>query len=122
MEQTRIDNVNDYLVISGWESTTIDNHSGLVDNHRFFKGDPKVLAKACQPEMLVIQPRHMIVAKGSKDLVDVYLINENNLTGPCTLTLTARQSDGSVALTTNASIAPPFVLCRGCWTGSPTKR
>ena len=104
VEQSRADNANDFLVISGWESTTIDNHSGLVDNHRFFKGDPSVLAQACQPEMLFIQPRRMIVAKGDKDLIDVFLINETNRTGPQTLTLTARRPDGSVAFSTDKSV------------------
>lgn len=104
IEQSRIDNCNDDLVISGWESTTIDNHSGMVDNHRFLKGDPKVLAKACQPEMLFIQPRHMIVAKGDKDLVDIFLINETNRTGPQTLKFTAKNADGSVAFTTEKPV------------------
>jgi hypothetical protein len=104
VEQTRADNANDSIVISGWESTTIDNHSGLVDNHRFFKGDPAVLAKACQPEMIFIQPRHMIVAKGDKDLVDVYLLNETNRTGPQTLKLLARSPDGTVAFSTEKAV------------------
>lgn len=104
VEQSRADNANDFLVISGWESTTIDNHSGLVDNHRFFKGDPSVLAKACQPEMLFIQPRHMIVAKGEKDLADVFLLNENGLKGPGTLKFTAKRPDGSAAFTTEISV------------------
>ncbi len=103
--QSRVDNCNDDLVISGWESTTIDNHSGLVDNHRYFKGDPKVLAKACQPEMLFIQPRRMIVALGDKDLVDVFLINETNRTGPQTLEFTAKNSDGSTAFTTKKEVS-----------------
>jgi hypothetical protein len=94
VEQSRADNINDFLVISGWESTTIDNHSGLVDNHRFLKGDPKVIAEATQPEMLFIQPRHMIVAKGEKDLVDIFLINEKNRNGAQTLKIVAKQSDG----------------------------
>jgi hypothetical protein len=104
VEQTRIDNANDGLAISGWESTTIDNHSGLLDNHRFFKGDPKIIAEACRPESLVIQPRHVIVARGEKNLVDLFLINEVNRTGPQTLTLTAKSSDGSVAFTTEKSV------------------
>lgn len=104
VEQARVDNANDFVVISGWESTTIDNHSGLVDNHRFLKSDPGVLAQACQPEMLFVQPRHVIVAKGDKNLVDVFLINENDRTGAQTLKFTARRPDGSVAFTmeTNA--------------------
>jgi beta-galactosidase len=98
VEQSRADNANDSIVISGWESTTIDNHSGLLDNHRFFKSDPSVVAKACQPEMIFIQPRHMIEAKGDKELVDIFLLNETNRTGPQTLKFTARRPDGSVAM------------------------
>ena len=104
VEQTRIDNANDGLAISGWESTTIDNHSGLLDNHRFFKGDPKVIAAACQPELLVVQPRHVIVARGEKNLVDVFLINEVNRAGAQTLKLAAKRPDGSVAFTTEKSV------------------
>jgi beta-galactosidase len=104
IENSRIDNCNDDLVISGWESTTIDNHSGLVDNHRFLKGDPKILTKACQPEMLVIQPRRMIVAQGDKDIVDVSLINETGRSGPQTLKFTAKNPDGSVAFTTEKDV------------------
>lgn len=105
IEQARADNANDFLVISGWESTSIDNHSGLVDNHRFFKGDPSVLAQACQPEMLFIQPRHMIVATGDKDLVDVFLINETNRSGPHILKLTAKRPDGSIGFTTEKPVS-----------------
>jgi beta-galactosidase len=99
IEQGRMDNTNDYLVVSGWESTTIDNHSGLVDNHRFFKSDPSVIAAACKPEILVIQPRHMIVARGGADTVDLFLINETNRKGTYRLKVTVRRTDGSVAHT-----------------------
>ena len=102
--QSRAANTNDYLVISGWESTTIDNHSGMVDNHRFFKGDPAVIAKATKPLMLFIQPRHMIVAKGDKDTADVFLINETNLAGSQTLKFTALNPDGSIAFTTEKTV------------------
>jgi beta-galactosidase len=94
IEQARVENANDSLVISGWESTTIDNHSGLVDNHRFLKGDPTVLAEACRPELLFIQPRHMIVAKGDQDIADIFLINETNRTGAQSLRISAAGSDG----------------------------
>ncbi len=104
IEQTRMDNASDGIVISGWESTTIDNHSGMVDNHRFMKGDPKVIAEACQPEVLVIQPRHVIVARGETNLVDVFLINEVNRTGPQLLKLAARRSDGASAFATEITV------------------
>jgi len=104
VEQSRIDNNNDYLVISGWESTTIDNHSGLVDNHRFFKGNPAEIAAACKPEILSIQPRHMIVSKGNKDIVDVFLVNETNRKGAYTLKLTVKRPDGSVMFKTEKEV------------------
>jgi beta-galactosidase len=104
VEQSRIENNNDYLVISGWESTTIDNHSGLVDNHRFFKGDPAVITAATKPEILVIEPRHMIVSKGDKDIVDVFLINETNRNGDYKLNLTVKRPDGSIAFKTEKDV------------------
>jgi hypothetical protein len=97
VEQSRFDNTMDGLVISGWESTAIDNHSGLVDNHRFFKSDPAIIAEATKPELLVIQPRNVIAPVGGKSIVDVYLINETNRTGPQTLRVTAKRPDGGVA-------------------------
>ncbi|MGA3170438.1 MAG: glycoside hydrolase family 2 TIM barrel-domain containing protein [Chthoniobacteraceae bacterium] len=104
LEQSRAENANDMLVISGWESTTIDNHSGLVDNHRFFKGNPALIAKALRPEVLFLQPRHMIVARGGKDLVDVFLLDRGGRSGPYTLRLTARNPDGSVAATIKKAV------------------
>jgi beta-galactosidase len=104
IEQSRFDNTMDGLVISGWESTTIDNHSGLVDSHRFFKGDPKVIAEATQPELLVIQPRRVIVALGETVTVDLYLINETGRKGPQNLKLTARRPDGTVAFTKEKAV------------------
>lgn len=97
--QARMDNFNDGLVVSGWESTSIDNHSGIVDNHRFFKGDPKLIAKSTRPELLFLQPRHMIVRKGEKDLVDAYLINQTGRSGEHVLKVVARRPDGTVAAT-----------------------
>jgi beta-galactosidase len=105
IEQARADNYNDYLVISGWESTTIDNHSGLVDNHRFFKGDPDILRRACLPEMLVVRPRHLVLAKGQSDLIDVYLVNETGRSGPHTLNVTVKRPDGSVITTYSKQVA-----------------
>jgi hypothetical protein len=40
LENIRICDVNDYATISGWESTAMEDHSGLVDNFRDFKSNP----------------------------------------------------------------------------------
>ncbi|BDI32948.1 hypothetical protein CCAX7_49990 [Capsulimonas corticalis] len=104
IEQARADNANDYLVISGWESTTIDNHSGIVDNHRFFKGDPKILHRASVPEMLVVRPRRLALAKGQHDLIDVFLVNETGRMGPHTLNITVKRPNGSVLSTVSKAV------------------
>lgn len=105
IEQSRFDNTMDGLVVSGWESTTIDNHSGLVDNHRFFKSDPKVIAAATKPELLVTQPRRVIVAKGEKATVDIFLINETDRKGAQTLRILAKSPDGATIYSVSRTVA-----------------
>jgi hypothetical protein len=89
LENARICDAVDYIVLSGWESTTIDNHSGLVDSLRQLKADPALIHEAAQPEVLVVRPRHYVIAKGDTAVVDVHQINEQNLTGSWQLTVTA---------------------------------
>ncbi|MDB5327538.1 MAG: glycoside hydrolase family 2 sugar binding protein [Phycisphaerales bacterium] len=104
--QARADDTNDALVISGWESTTIDNHSGLLDNHRFYKGDPRILAASTAPDMLFIQPRHMIAASNAEDAADVFLVNQTRRAGPYRLMLTARMPDGSSQTLLERTVEP----------------
>ena len=89
LENARMCDAVDYVVLSGWESTTIDDHSGLVDALRQLKADPALLRQAAQPEILVSRPRHYVIAKGDTAIVDVHQINEQNLTGSWRLTVTA---------------------------------
>jgi len=89
LENARICNNVDYIVLSGWESTTIDDHSGLVDALRQLKADPALIHQASQPEVLVVRPRHYVIAKGDTAVVDVHQINEQNLTGSWRLAVIA---------------------------------
>jgi len=104
LEQARADNANDFLVVSGWESTTVDNHSGIVDNHRFFKGDPAVFRRGNQPEMLVVRPRNLVLTKGQSDQIDVFLVNETGRTGSHTLQITVKRPDGSPIATVSKAV------------------
>lgn len=89
LENARIcDNV-DYIVLSGWESTTIDDHSGMVDSLRLLKADPALIHQAAEPEVLVVRPRHYVIAKGDTAVVDIHQINEKNLTGSWRLAVSA---------------------------------
>jgi beta-galactosidase len=89
LENARISNNVDYIVLSGWESTTIDDHSGMVDALRELKADPGLIHQASQPEVLVVRPHHYVIAKGDVAVVDVHQINELNLKGPWRLAVSA---------------------------------
>lgn len=77
LENVRICDAIDFAVISGWESTAIENHSGIVDNLRNFKGDPRLIASGLSPVRLVAKQRHLSVALGEPAIFDLYLLNES---------------------------------------------
>ena len=91
IESARLSDASDYLTLSGWESTAIEDHSGLVDNLRNFHGDPALIHDRLAPLLPVAKPRHTVLAVGDSDTLDLYLLNETNKPahGPLRLTLTA---------------------------------
>ncbi|MHB1020992.1 MAG: sugar-binding domain-containing protein [Acidobacteriaceae bacterium] len=78
MENARICNDVDFAVISGWESTAIENHSGIVDNLRNFKSDPKLIHASLLPVRPVAKQRHLAVAMGESAVFDLYLLNDTS--------------------------------------------
>jgi len=104
IEAARACDQNDNLVISGWESTSLENHSALVDTARDFRADPTVLSQAMAPEVLVIRPKRLVLKPGDQANVDVLLVNETGRSGPQTLALTARNPDGSTIFSTNVPV------------------
>jgi hypothetical protein len=79
IETARLSEENDFLVMSGWESTAIENHSGLVDNLRRFKGDPALLGRRTAPLRPVIKISSLVVARGSGVVAGIFLLNESHL-------------------------------------------
>ncbi len=94
IETARLSDENDFLVISGWESTSIENHSGLVDNMRNFKGNPMLLRSRFAHLRPVIKPRALVIAAGERDTLDLYLLNETNRPAGKALTLTMIDPEG----------------------------
>jgi hypothetical protein len=78
IETARLAEANDYFVISGWESTAIENHSGLVDNLRGFKGDPQLIKTRLAPLRPVIKAASVVYALHSQASIDLFLLNETN--------------------------------------------
>jgi len=79
IETARLAEANDYFVISGWESTSIENHSGLLDNLRNVKGDPSFISERLAPLRPVIKFHSLVVEKNSPALFDLYLLNETHI-------------------------------------------
>lgn len=95
IETARLSEENDYLVISGWETTAIENHSGLVDNLRNYKGHPDLLRGRLEPVRLVIKPRTLVVAAGERAVFDLFWLNETSqaVTGQMQLRMQAPQHE-----------------------------
>ncbi len=107
VENGRIGGLTDVMVLSGWESTTIDNHSGLVDCHRNFKGDPRLLRAYTHPLHLALKARNLVVERGKKVLFDVYLAGRSPFSGKARLVLRALGPDGRAPRTWSRAIRIP---------------
>jgi hypothetical protein len=89
MENARISDELDFCAISGWETTAIENHSGIVDNLRNFKSDPGPIATTLLPVRPVAKQRAMCVAQGEAATFDLYLLNDTSKPVSGTLSFSA---------------------------------
>ncbi len=78
IETAKLSDENDFLVISGWESTSIENHSGLLDNLRNFKGDPSLICSRFKSLDPVIRTGKLVYSERDTLRLDLFLINETN--------------------------------------------
>jgi beta-galactosidase len=84
----RLGEATDYLVLSGWESNPIENHSGIVDNQRNFKGDPALISSGFKSLLPVIEPHGLVHKTGESVDLDLFLLNETSRTVSGNLRLT----------------------------------
>ena len=94
LENIRIGETVDVAAISGWESTAIENHSGIVDNLRYFKSDPKLLSEGLRPVMAVAKPRRLAYAVGETAELDVYLFNDSGKAATGEIVVSLASPDG----------------------------
>jgi beta-galactosidase len=94
MENARISDELDFAAISGWESTAIENHSGIVDNLRNFKADPRLISGSLMPVRPIAKQRAMCVTRGTSATFDLYLANDTTQAATGTLTLTMITPNG----------------------------
>jgi len=108
LENARISDDLDFAVISGWESTAIENHSGIVDNLRNFKSDPTPISATLQPIRPVAKQHSACTARGESATFDLYLLNDTSQPATGTLTFTAVTPSGKL-LTLGDFPAPQHV-------------
>ena len=94
IENIRINNIVDGYAVNGWESMKLENHSGIVDNYRNPKGDPDLIARYNAPLFLSVKLNRKVLATGDTTTVDVYIVNEKNIHGSFTLTVSTKDASG----------------------------
>ena len=95
LENIRVCDVNDYATISGWESTAIEDHSGLVDNFRDFKSNPEPIRNSLLPVRPVAKQKALVAAVGDKVVFDLYLLNDSNRPAPGKLAFSITDPKGT---------------------------
>jgi hypothetical protein len=98
LENIRLGETVDVACVSGWESTAIENHSGIVDNLRYFKADPKLLSESLQPVMAIAKPRRLAYALGETAELDIYLFNDTGRTAVGEVVVSLVSPDGGEAV------------------------
>ena len=96
MENARISDELDFAAISGWESTSIENHSGIVDNLRNFKSDAKPIAETLKPVRPVAKQRAICTEMGKSATFDLYLLNDTSKSVGGTLEFSAVTPSGKL--------------------------
>jgi hypothetical protein len=96
MENARISDELDFCAISGWETTAIENHSGIVDNLRNFKSDPTPISATLLPVRPVAKQRAACTALGEAATFDLYLLNDTDRAATGTLTFSAVTPSGKL--------------------------
>jgi beta-galactosidase len=108
LENARISDDLDFAAISGWETTAIENHSGIVDNLRNFKSDPTPISGTLMPVRPAAKQRSATIARGDSATFDLYLLNDTPQAAAGTLTFTAITPSGKL-LSLGAFPAPAAV-------------
>ena len=104
IENIRINNTVDGYAINGWESMKLENHSGVVDNYRHFKGDPELVSRYNRPLVLSVKLNRKVLPVGRSTTADVFIINEKGLKGNYTLEVDYRLEDGTLLDSRSAKV------------------
>lgn len=95
IENIRINNTVDGYAVNGWESMKLENHSGIVDNYRFPKGDVNLIARYNQPLYVAVKMNRKVLSVGDTTTIDLFIVNEKDVKGAYELQVTATNNKGA---------------------------
>jgi beta-galactosidase len=100
IENIRAGNITDGYAVNGWESTKVENHSGIVDIYRNSKADPAILSYYNQPLYVAVKLRNKVMETGKTAVADIYVINEKDYKGAHELTIYVADASGEKTVQT----------------------
>jgi hypothetical protein len=106
MENIRIGDEVDVAAISGWETTAIENHSGIVDNLRGFKADSELVRASLLPVRPVAKQRQLAYLAGESAVLDLYLFNDTGRPLSGELVLALVEPGGTVRQAGRFAVSP----------------
>lgn len=75
IENAKINDLVDGYCINGWECEKLENHSGIVDSFRSYKGNPDNLLRYTRPVYVAIKARNKVTHVGEMINVDFFIVN-----------------------------------------------
>jgi beta-galactosidase len=105
IENVRAGNVGDAYTINGWAAPHVVNQAQVVDVYRNPIGDPDIMSKYSDPLYVAVKLRDKLVPKGATVTADFYIVNEANLRGKHTLTVSLVHENGTTGFTKEFKVA-----------------
>lgn len=87
IENMYISNNIDGWATNGWESTKLENHSGIVDIYRNHKANPAIIAYYNQPLYVAVKAKKKVLEQNDTTSVDFFVVNRKDLKGKYKLTV-----------------------------------
>lgn len=102
IENVRMSNIADAYNMNGWgsESTRTD----IVDIYRNPTADPSILQHYTQPLYVAVKLRNKVVPRGTSPIADLFIINENNISGEHTLSIKLEDPNKRIVFTREAIV------------------
>jgi len=98
IENVHISNLIDGYAINGWESMKLENHSGIVDNYRNFKGNPDLIARYNAPLYVAVKLNRKVLSTGDTTIADFFIVNRRGLQGSYELRVTATDKNRNATI------------------------